>query len=190
MRRRRLPPRPLRRPLRDISPRRPIPPKLKEAHRLFEAGEYKKSAELFMELAQKAESRSIPQAPNLFLRSGAAWVKAGDIENAEKMIRKGLGLFIEHRRWMQLKRSTDATVEKLKGEGQEELAQKIGEWAESQIPREFLQEVETRHKAVTGQIKLPSNCANCGGPVNPKEVEWYDAVNPICAFCGSVLGNE
>ena len=144
---------------------------------------------MFAELAQKAESRRVPQAPNLFLRSGAAWVKAGEIENAEEMIRKGLGLFIEYRRWMQLRRSTDATVEKLKAEGQEELAQRIGEWAVSHIPQKFLQEVETGQKAVKVQIKLPSNCANCGGPVNPKEVEWYDAVNPICAFCGSVLGN-
>jgi hypothetical protein len=174
-----------------MAPNRPIPPKLKEAHRLFEAGEYEKSAELFAELAEKAEARRIQQAPNLYLRSGDAWIKADDVVKAEEMIKKGLGLFVEHRRWMQLKRSAEATIEKLEVEKQDDLAKKIGEWVEARIPEEIKQQAVNRRKTtVEGQVKLPSNCGNCGGPVNPKEVEWYDAVNPICAFCGSVLSDE
>jgi hypothetical protein len=28
--------------------------------------------------------------------------------------------------------------------------------------------------------KLLSNCGNCGGPINPKEVDWFDSSKTVC----------
>lgn len=195
MRRRRLPRKPIRRgPLDGLPPRRrPIPPKLKEAHRSFELGEYEEAAALYADLAEKAESRGIPQAPNLYLRCGAAWLKVGDLEKTEEMIKKGLGILVDRQKWFQLKKSGHMTVERLKTEGQPELAEKIETWLEEQIP-DKIKESEAWHnktyKSKAPNAKLPSNCGNCGGPVNPREVEWFDANNPVCSFCGTVLDTD
>lgn len=192
MRRRRLPRKPFRRgPLRGLPPkRRPIPPKLKEAHRLFEIGEYEQAAGLYFELAEKAEERGIPQAPNLFLRSGAAWLKAGNLEKTKDMVIKGLGILAARKKWFRLKKSGNIAVEKFKAEGHAELAEEINTWLEEQVPQKIKESDVWQDKitsAKSEKVKLPSNCGNCGGPVNPKEVEWFDADNPVCSFCGTVL---
>ena len=51
-------------------PRKSVPPKLREAHRLFELGKLAEAAVLYEELAEGAEKKNIPQAPYLYLRSG------------------------------------------------------------------------------------------------------------------------
>lgn len=195
MRRRRLPRRPFRRgPLGGLPPkRRPIPPKLKEAHRLFDAGEYEQAAGLYAELAEKAEERGIPQAPNLYLRCGTAWIKVGDLEKTEEMYKKGLGILADRQKWFQLKKSGRITIERLKAEGQKDLAETIETWLEEQVPEKIKESDAWQKKIVDSKLpraKLPSNCDNCGGPVNPKEVEWFDANNPVCSFCGTVLNTD
>ena len=89
-----------RRPIRNpqIRARRTAPPKLKEANRLFAVGEYREAGKLFKEVAEKALQRQIPQAPTLFIKSGAAFLKEGDIENGENIIFKGFELFIQRNR--------------------------------------------------------------------------------------------
>jgi len=189
-------PRPLRpiiRGIRNIAPRKTAPPKLIEAHRLFEKGEYEKAAALFETLAEGAEARGIPQAPNLYLRSAAAWIKAENLSEAEDMIRKGLGYQIDRKKWHQLKQSTTFTVDRLRENGQREMADKISDWVDSCVPPEIKQSsVWLKPTSVPGrsQMALPSNCSNCGGPVNPKEIEWFNSANPICSFCGSIIRND
>ena len=36
-------------------------------------------------------------------------------------------------------------------------------------------------------IQLPSNFGNCGGLVNPKEVDWFDASAAVWNYYGSVI---
>ena len=196
MRRRRFPGRPVRRkPLAGMPPnRRPIPPKLREAHRLFETGEYEKAAKLYADLAVKAQERGFPQAPNLFLRCGVSWLKAGDLEQAQEMTMKGLGILAVRKKWMQLKKSGALAVERMKAEGQVALAGEIESWLEAQVPEAvrgsdaWKKQVSFNNRA--DSVKLPSNCSKCGGPVNPKELDWVDAQNPVCAFCGVILVTE
>ena len=192
MRRRRFPRRPIRsRPAMGFPPRRqPIPPKLRQAHRSFEEGEYKKAAELYLDLAEKADERGIPQAPNLFLRGAAAWLKAGVPEKAGEMIKKGLGILAAREKWLQLKKAGDITVDRLKSEGQEDLAAQIQSWLEERVPDKIKGSDAWRMAAPaarSGHLQLPSTCSQCGGPVHPKEIDWYDASNPICSYCGAVL---
>ncbi len=192
MRRRRFPRRPIRRrpgmglPFR----RRPIPPKLVEAHRLFEQGEYAQAAELYIELAEKAQTRGIPQAPNLFLRGAAALLEDGHSEEALEMVKKGLGILVARKNWRQLKKVGTITVGRLKSAGQDELAERIRVWLEEQVPDRIKQSDAWRRVAPaarSGRPKLPSTCSQCGGPVNPQEIEWYGDSTPICSYCGAVL---
>ena len=193
MRRRRLPRRPIRRGfIRGLPPQRPVSPKLVEANRLFNNGEYEKAALLFLDLAEKAEAENTPQAPNLYLRSGAACLKSTNNEKGEESIKKGLGLLIATQRWRQLHKLSSLTIDQLKNNQQEVLAENIDEWLNNQIPEEirgteFWQ--KTERKVQFQEVKLSSNCNNCGAPVNPAEVEWYSAANPVCSYCGCILNN-
>ena len=193
MRRRRLPRRPIRRGfIRGLPSQRPVSPKLVEANHLFENGEYENAAILFTDLAEKAEAREIPQAPNLYLRSGAAWLKAGDPEKCKEQIRKGLGILVAGQRWRQLRKLTAITTEKLSTDQQDVLAREIRVWVDGQIPDEIKNSefwTQGERKTQFQKVKLPSNCGNCSAPVNPAEVEWYSAANPVCSYCGCVLNN-
>jgi hypothetical protein len=46
-------------------------------------------------------------------------------------------------------------------------------------------EKATAHQS--DSIKLSSNCGNYGGPVNPKEVDCFDASTAVRNYYGSVL---
>jgi hypothetical protein len=176
--------------MRFPSGRRPTPPKLIEAHKLFDQGKYQKAAELYLELAGKAEVRGIPQAANLYLRGAAAILKAGSPEEAIKIVKKAFGILIARKNWHQLKKSADVTIERLKSEGYDDLAGEIQTWIEEQVP-DHIKGSDAWQMAVegfkSGSVKLPSTCGQCGGPVNPNEIEWYDSSNPICSYCGAIL---
>lgn len=192
MRRRRFPRRPLRRRpvMRQPHRRPPIPPKLMKAHRLFDEGEFQKAAKLYNELAKKATERGIPQAPNLYLRAAAALLKAGDPEEAVEIVKTGLGILVARQKWLQLKKAGSLTVERLMNEGQDDLAAEIQAWLEEQIPDHVKNSDAWQMTAVaarSGSVKLPTTCGQCGGPVNLKEIEWFDTNNPICSYCGAVL---
>lgn len=68
-----------------------------------------------------------------------------------------------------------------------------GIWQTPPIPHK----IREAHKFFTGLEKatehqshstqLPSNCSNYGGPVNPKEVDCFDASTAVWNYCGSVL---
>lgn len=191
MRRRRFPRGPIRpRPgMRSASGRRPIPPKLIEAHRAFELGEYHKAAELYLELAVKAQERGIPQAPNLYLRGATSLLKEGNAQEALEYLKQGLAILADRKKWIQLKRLAEIAVISLKSEGQAELAAQVQNWVDEQVPEEIKNsEVWRRMPAArAGTLKLPATCGQCGGPVHPNEVEWYDRGNPVCSYCGAVL---
>ena len=136
--------------------------------------------------------RNIPQAPNLFFRSSAAFMKADRLEEAKEVLIKGFSLLRNRKKWNQLKKSADFTVDKLRDNNQQDLASFVQDWISENVP------VEVRTsgawvKAIAHHshpIQLPSNCGNCGGPVNPKEVDWFDASTAVCNYCGSVIRNS
>ena len=192
MRRRRFPRRPIRpRPgMRPGAGRRPIPPKLHEAHRSFEMGDYQRAAELYLELAEKALVNGLPQAPNLFLRGAAALLKAGDSDHAMEVLKRGLGILVDRKKWGQLKKAAQLTMKRLIAEGQEDLAAQVQDWVEGQVPEEIKRSEMWRMTAShsqSGKSKLPATCGQCGGPADPNEVEWFGRGQASCSYCGAVL---
>jgi hypothetical protein len=163
-----------------------------EANHKFENGEYEEAANLFTVLADQAEQHNNPQAPNLYLRSGAAWLQAGKPALCAQQIKKGLRILIANQRWRQLHKLTSITVEKLSDNRQDLLSKEIRDWVDSQIPVEIKESefwAKGELKTQFQKVKLPANCGNCGAPVNPAEVEWYSAANPVCSYCGCILRN-
>ena len=192
MRRRRFPGRPIRRSIRGLSPRRPVPPKLREANQLYAADDFEKAVLLYLELAERAEMKDLPQAANLYLHAAISSLKNADLERTETLLKRSFAYCVRKRRWPQLERVMNAASMELDAAGQGTLKAELFAWVQDQNPDEAkIQLPQTAGGAAASQAaQLPVHCQNCGGPVQPQEVEWYDSENPICAFCGSILRNE
>ena len=163
-------------------------PKLLEANRLFENGDYADAAEVFENLAEKAVARQIPQSPHLFLLAGTARMKADEIQSAIILFKRGLGLILERKKWGHLRKASDNTIERLKSNGFKEQAVELQTWLDGQIPDDVkaLTIWAESTGAFTHKKELPAHCPTCGGPVNPKELEWF-GVNANCNYCGTLL---
>jgi hypothetical protein len=169
----------------------PANPKLMEANRLLENGDYAASAVIFEDLAEKALSKQIPQSPHLFLLAGFARMKAGEIESAIVLFKKGLGLLVERKKWGHLRKASENTIERLKINGFKEQAGELQTWLDEQIPTDIkaLPIWIEGAGAFTNKKKLPSRCPTCGGPINPKELEWFGS-NANCNYCGTLITGE
>ncbi len=169
----------------------PVNPKLLEANRLFENGDYAASAVIYEDLAEKALSRQIPQSPHLFLLAGSARMKAGEIQEAIAMFKRGLGLLIDRKKWGHLKKASENVIERLKNNGYAEQAGELRTWLDGQIPADIktLPIWIEGASVFTNKKKLPSRCPTCGGPINPKELEWFGS-NANCNYCGTLITGE
>ncbi|BBB48513.1 hypothetical protein [Pelolinea submarina] len=193
MRRDRFPGRPIRRPIRGLAARRPVPPKLREANQLYSTGDYEKAAGLYVQMAQRAEQNRLPQAANLYMRAGISYLKYGDLAQTQALLQKSFQYCIDRKRWPQLQRILKVASAELDAAGQTDLKSDLYTWAHTQLLDANQTFPDIRDKAnepSTQAVALPAHCPNCGGPVQPNEVEWYDSENPICAFCGSILKND
>jgi hypothetical protein len=166
-------------------------PKLLEANRLFENGDYSDAAEIFEELAEKAVTRQIPQTPHLFLLAGTARMKADEIQRATFLFKRGLGLLLERKKWGRLRKASDNTIEKLRINGFKEQADELRTWLDGQIPDDIkaMPIWDESTGAFAHKKELPAHCPTCGGPVNPKELEWF-GLNANCNYCGTLLSGE
>jgi hypothetical protein len=189
--RRRLIP-PFRRPLfnREGMGTTPVNPKLMEANRFFENGDYSAAAEIYEDLAEKALAIQIPQSPHLFLLAGTARMKADEIQKALASFKRALGLLIERKKWFHLKRTSENAIEKLRNNGFKEEAVDLKTWLDEQIPAEVKSLpiwIAAGHDAAN-KSKLPTHCPTCGAPINLKELEWIGQ-NANCNYCGSLLSD-
>jgi hypothetical protein len=190
---RRFPGRPLRRPIRELANHRPVPPKLREANQLYEEGNYGQAAGLYAEIAQRAEQNELPQAANLNLRAGISYLRFGELAKAQALLRKSFQYCIDHKRWPQLQRVLKVAMTELDAAGQADLKSDLYDWVHAQLTgteQKIFDTTDFTEEPSHRDVALPAHCPNCGGPVQPNEVEWYDSENPICAFCGSILRND
>jgi hypothetical protein len=172
---------------------RPIPPKLREANQLYQAGEYEKAASLFAEVGERAMMHEVPQAANLFMRAGIAHLKNQEEDAAFELFKQSSTYCIEKARWQQLARILEVSSAELETAGKPEMASNLRTWVQDKLPSgmnlDNYRQAMTK-KASNAAVKLPVNCPKCGGTVNPKEIEWADAANPLCSYCGSILRDE
>lgn len=76
--------------------------RLRHAHDLMHSGNYNEAAQQYQALAEGAEKRQLPQAPQLFLQAGRAWFEAEDSKAGLASIQTGLNILEMHRRFQRL----------------------------------------------------------------------------------------
>jgi len=167
---------------------------LREANQLYRDGEYQRAVVLYADLAQRAEANGLQQAANLYLRAGIACLKLGEIKQTRAFFQRSFQFCLDRNRWVQLQRVLNVACVELIAAGQDSLKEELYDWLKPRMTEAGetmnTELIEERRTSSVQDRALPAHCPNCGGPVNPKEVDWFDEDNPVCAFCGSILRHE
>ncbi len=177
--------RPFRHPFRRGGPRR-VPPELRRANELMEAGHHAQAAEAFEKIARRADARRRSRAPHFHLRAGRAYILAGNIENGMPHIKKGLASFAAKGQREPLNRFGQRALVELKELGYAAQAQEIDDYLSDKLP-----EKATPPQRIS-QIKatLPTHCPGCGAPLRTDEVDWIDQHTAECIYCSSPVRGE
>lgn len=180
---------------RMFGPRPPLPmaerPRqlLRQAHLLFDKGDYPAAAQSFFHLAEEAQIRGLLRhAPFLFLQAGRAYLAAGQIAQALTCFQKGLGLLAQTGRWPAFERAKEEMIIALNACGQADAANKLQMWLQetfTQRPQRSAQPTYASHRPA-----LPAKCPYCGATLRSDEVEWIDERSAECAYCGSAVQSE
>ncbi len=170
-----------------------VSPKLIEANRLVQAGEYAAAAVLYEPLAQNA--RRPRNAARLQVEAGRARLMAGQVAQAMPLFRQGLGLLAERGRWLTVHRLGREVVQDLRSRGHEQQANEIAAWLNGQPAPEqetasFPGETPPASVQAKRPPRLPTRCPACGAPVDPRDVEWVDEATVECDYCGSLIRAE
>lgn len=171
---------------------RVIPPLFQEAHQLFAIGQYDQAAEAFENLAVLVLARGGLNAPRLYLRAGQANLLAGKPNKAVELFYSGLNLLIQQQRWIELDRLGNRVINQLKESREVFQAEELAGWIQKALEANG-QKKSAKQLPELNQgfkLKIPLKCPGCGGPVNPKEVEWVDEFTVECDFCGSLIRGE
>ena len=176
-------------------PRRPLAPRarraLTRANNLMEGGQFTQAATIFGRLSEGAKRRGLlVRAANLSLQASRAHFAAGDVEAALVRAKNGLRLLVRSDRAGRasyvLSKMTAALREKGYNAQANQLEQETAQMLEAmglsldEARRQVPQVTEKRDS-------LPANCAGCGAPLLPDEVEWHDAHTAECIYCGAVI---
>lgn len=176
--------RPLRRPFRRTG-LRGVPPELKRANKLMEAGNYNEAATAFEKIARLADARRGPRAPHFHLRAGRAYILDGQTPKGMEHLKRGLSAFAARRQWEVLDRIGQRSVNELNEHGLVTEAQEIADYLQKTLP-----EMPVRGRTTSARATLPTHCPGCGGPIRLDEVEWLDNLTAECIYCGSPVRGE
>lgn len=180
---------------RAIAPR-PFPPmaerprqQLRQAHRLFESGDYPAAAQSFRHLAEEAQIHGLLRhAPFLFLQAGRAYLAAGLIAQSLASFQRGLELLAQTGRWPAFEGAAGSALAELNARGDTDSARQLQQWLEQKY-RERPQ-VSAQPTFTAPRRTLPSKCPYCGASLRSDEVEWIDGTSAECAYCGSAVQAE
>ncbi len=167
----------------------PVPPQLIEANRRFEMGDYAVAAGQYEQLADAAARR--PHiAAHLLIEAGRARLLAGQTQPAVALFRRGLGILAEHRRWLALRRQAERVARILRERGDPLHADEITAWLRGQPVPAQEPTAPAPGPSASKPPRLPLHCPSCGGPVDPRDVEWVDEGTVECNYCGGMIRAE
>ncbi|NOH03326.1 MAG: hypothetical protein HND47_15885 [Chloroflexi bacterium] len=161
-----------------------VPPLLRRAHRMMQAGDYEDAAASFYELAQKAEERFPERAPVLYLEAGRAAILGGDAKKGIAHLRRGLTILASQGRHHRMRKAGERILLELRERGLNAEADEIAVLLRNNLPGESDAPVSQEHPI------LPTHCPACGAAVKPDEVDWLDDVTAECDYCGSPVRSE
>lgn len=163
-----------------------VPPALRNAHRLMEAGNYAEASLAFYDLAKKGEERFPERAPILYVEAGRAAVLSGDARKGVIHFRSALTLLGTQQRYRRLFNVGKRIVDELRERGLNAEADEV----ESVIRNNAQAPAEREARMPQTRVILPTHCPSCGAAVRPGEVEWLDDVTAECDYCGSPVRAE
>lgn len=162
-------------------------PLLIEANRLSAAGQPADAAQLFDQLAVKAEAHGhLRRAAHLHLEAARRLLMAGDAHAATSPARAAMQLFTQIGRFGRAEAIYQRIVHELRARGanaeadalERDLRSQFGEAAPMPAPGS---------SPPPSRSRLPAQCPQCGGPVRSDEVEWIGDHSAECLYCGSVI---
>ncbi len=176
--------RPPRRPHRQARPHHRVPPALRRANELMDAGNYAEAALAFEKIARRADARRGSRAPIFYLRAGRAYILNEDVEQGMGHLRKGFTKMAKKQHWEPLHRFGQRAISELKELGYEKEAQEIADYLGRALP-----EKPPTEKAES-RPQLPTQCPSCGAPIRSDEVAWLDQKTAECVLCGNPVRGE
>lgn len=164
-----------------------VSPILQEANFNFDKGEYGRAAELFEQIAQKADARGGPRASIFYLQAGRARVFAGQTKLGIPSLKRGLELFAQRGQLHKLHRASERVIAELNARGLTAETAEIESLLKTlAAPMSNLETQSTPVRRPT----LPTHCPSCGAALKPDELDWLDEVTAECEYCGSPVRNE
>lgn len=176
-------------PQRPVNVGRPTI-RLKQAHRLLGQGNYKMATHLFEGLAQNAVAQNLPQAPFLFVQTGRAYLYDGQNSKGRVFIKRGLRMLANAGRWGVLYQMGNRLLTELQEYGYTDESYELEEWLAETLPADSDEIAEAESILQAEHPILPTNCPNCGAPINSQEVIWIDEYTAECLYCGSPIRAE
>jgi tetratricopeptide (TPR) repeat protein len=162
-------------------------PVLMEANRLFAAGQPAEAAQLFIQLAEKAEANgNLRRAARLYLEATRSLLQAGDTQSALAHARTALQLFTQIGNFGRAEAVYQHILRELRARGLTAEADAL----ERHLQEQFGEATDAPEPAPAPRGRLPAKCPQCGGPVRSDEVDWIDEHSAECLYCGSVVPTE
>lgn len=164
-----------------------VPPLLRQAHHMLEAGDFENAAPAFYDLAKKAEDFAPQRSPALYAEAGRASLLGGDPKKAVIHFRSALTLLASQGRFHRMERLGGRIIHELRERGLNTEADEVAEVLKHNMPQIDGDEIQA------SQVKhpiLPTHCPSCGAAVRPDEVDWLDELTAECDYCGSPVRAE
>ncbi len=174
---------PIRRPFRRAGALQ-VPPELRRANELMDAGHHAQAALAFEEIARRADARRGPRAPHFYLRAGRAYFLAGNSEKGMPHLKRGLAAIAAKKHWEQLRQFGQRAVDELNELGYQAESAEVAAYLTEKLPPGA-----ASPKAIS-RTTLPTHCPGCGAPLRTDEVEWLDQKTAECIYCGSPVRGE
>jgi hypothetical protein len=175
---------------RPFQPNRPlgaragmaVPPALVEANRRFQAQDYLGAAQLYETVVERAKVNHPRHVPRLLIQAGRARILGGQVDQGFRLMKNGLQVLAGQERWEDLRRFGLLVVDGLQQAGLTQQATEVQEWLQQKIGYQGAVKPKVGMRA-----PLPDKCPQCGGTVDPREVEWVSDDTVECAYCGSLV---
>jgi len=166
-------------PGRSLNPR--VQRELRRANHLMAVGDHLNAAEIFVDIARKAQDIGIVYpAPMLFMQAAHAYLLGEAYAQSVEQARTGLEMLADQERWRALNHEGKRYIVELEGVEQKEEAQKLQAWIDEKLEGHDL-ESPPNH----GQ--LPEKCPYCGASMSLEAINAGNGQAAECQYCGSVV---
>lgn len=164
---------------RSLNPR--IQRELRRANHLMGVGDHLNAAEMFRDIAVRAQDIGIVYpAPMLFMRAAHAYLLGESYGQSVEQARRGLEILADQERWQALKREGERYIAELEGAAQNEEAEKLRAWLGQAL------EGKEVAKPESGNL-LPEKCPYCGAAMSLEAINAAGGRAAECQYCGSVI---